>query len=303
MSHHHDHGTNTYGRAFAIGIGLNLAYVIVEFLYGRTAHSLALVADAGHNLSDVLGLVLAWGASLLAQRQPSQRRTYGLRRSSILAALINAVVLLLSIGAIGWEALQRLNATTPVASQTVIIVAAAGIVINALTAALFMAGRHGDLNIRGAFLHMAADAGIALGVVLAGVVMLATGWLWLDPVVSLLIVAVILGGTWGLLRDAVNLALDGVPVGIEVAAVKGYLRSLPGVLDVHDMHIWAMSTTETALTAHLMIQPEVPRGDGLLVAATQALHDRFGIEHATLQVETCELDRHCACSLGSGEKA
>ena len=248
MAHHHDHNVRSYGGAFAIGVVLNLGYVIMELLYGRSAHSLALVADAGHNLSDVLGLLLAWGASLLAQREPSQRRTYGLRRSSILAALVNAVVLLLSVGAIGWEALQRLRTTLPVASTTVIWVAALGIVINIFTAALFLTGREGDLNVRAAFLHMSADAGIAFGVVLAGFAMLMTGRLWLDPVVSLLIVAVILWSTWGLLRDAVNLALDGVPVGIEVADVQSYLRGLPGVLDVHDMHIWAMSTTETALT-------------------------------------------------------
>jgi cobalt-zinc-cadmium efflux system protein len=249
----HGHDTTHYDQAFAVGVVLNLGFVVVEFIYGQLAHSLALVADAGHNLSDVLALLLAWGAAVLARRRPTPGRTYGLRRSSILAALVNAVVLLVAIGAIAWEAVRRFSAPTPVAEQTVIWVAAIGIVINAGTALLFLSGRRGDVNIRGAFLHMAADAGVSLGVVLAGVAILATGWWWLDPVVSLMIVVVILIGTWGLLRDAVNLALDAVPEGVDVHGVRQYLASLPKVVDVHDLHIWGMSTTETALTAHLVM--------------------------------------------------
>ena len=284
MAHHHDHGPANYSRAFAIGVVLNVAFVLVEAFYGYRAHSLALVADAGHNLSDVLSLVLAWGASILARRQPTARRTYGLRRSSILAALVNAVVLLIAVGAIAWEAIRRFSAPNPVAGGTVIWVAAVGIVINTVTALLFFSGRKGDMNIRGAFLHMAADAGVSLGVVLAGIAILATGWLWLDPLVSLVIVAVILVGTWGLLRDSVNLALDAVPEDIDVTRVKAYLMDLPGVDDVHDLHIWGMSTTETALTVHL-VMPDATDGDALLSRVCRELHDAFGIEHATLQVE------------------
>jgi cobalt-zinc-cadmium efflux system protein len=271
-----------------------VAFVIAELLYGRRAHSLALVADAGHNLSDVLSLGLAWGASILTRRQPSQRRTYGLRRSSILAAVINAVVLLIAIGAIAAEAIPRFAHPSPVAGTTVIWVAAVGIAINGGTAVLFMAGRTHDLNIRGAFLHMAADAGVSLGVVLAGLAMLATGWWWLDPVVSLIIAGVILISTWGLLRDSVNLALDAVPDEIDAHAVAGYLARLPGVVSVHDLHIWGMSTTETALTCHLVV-PTDGDSDALITRAARELHDRFGIEHTTLQVETGTAT--CACSL------
>ncbi len=282
--HGHSHAPASFGRAFAIGIALNAGFIVVEATFGILAHSLALVADAGHNLSDVLGLVLAWGASVLVRRRPTARRTYGLRRSSILAALFNAVFLLVAIGAIAWEALGRFRHPEPVAGGTVIWVALVGIAVNTATALLFMAGRKDDLNIRGAFLHMAADAGVSLGVVVAGLVILLTGWQWLDPVVSLAIVAVILVGTWGLLRDSVNLALDAVPEGIDTAAVTTYLAALPGVTEVHDLHIWAMSTTETALTAHLVI-PGIRDGDALLARVCAELHDRFGIEHATVQIE------------------
>lgn len=293
MAHNHEHGPQQYGRAFAIGVALNLAFVAAEFFFGRIAHSLALVADAGHNLSDVLGLVLAWGAGVLARRQPSQQRTYGLRRSSILAALINAVVLLAAIGAIAWEAIRRFGEPAEVAGSTVIWVAGIGIVINTVTALLFMAGRKDDLNIRGAFLHMAADAGVSLGVVVAGIVILFTGWLWLDPVISLLIVAVIFVGTWGLLRDSTNLALDAAPEGIDVDQVNTYLTKLPAVMSVHDLHIWGMSTTETALTAHL-VMPDGESGDGVLARAPQELHDTFGIEHITLQIESQAAARACS---------
>lgn len=282
--HGHSHGAANYGKAFAIGIILNTGFVIVEATFGFLSGSLALVADAGHNLSDVLGLLVAWGASVLVRRVPTPRRTYGLRRSSILAALANAVFLLIAIGAIAWEAVGRFSDPAPVAGATVVWVALIGIAINTATALLFLAGRKGDLNIRGAFLHMAADAGVSLGVVIAGLLIIATGWQWLDPVISLAIALVILVGTWGLLRDSVNMALDAVPEGIDADAVTTYLATLPGVAGIHDLHIWAMSTTETALTAHLVL-PTGGHEDALLARAGTELHDRFGIEHATLQIE------------------
>lgn len=291
-THGHDHGPVNYNRAFAIGTALNLGFVIIEAVYGVLAHSLALLADAGHNLSDVLGLVLAWGASILARRQPSSRYTYGLRRSSILIALLNAIILLLAMGGIAWEAIQRFSNPGPVAGGTVIGVAAIGIVINTATALMFISGSKSDLNIRGAFLHMAADAMVSLGVVLAGIAMIATGWLWFDPIVSLIIVAVVVVGTWQLLRDSLNLALDAVPEGIEPLAVRTYLAELPGVAQIHDLHIWAMSTTETALTAHLVIPTGYP-GDAFLARVCKELHDQFGIEHATLQVETGDPSHPC----------
>jgi cobalt-zinc-cadmium efflux system protein len=284
--HGHSHAPASFGRAFAIGVTLNLSYVVAEVVFGILSHSLALVADAGHNLGDVLGLALAWGASILVTRRPTLQRTYGLRRTSILAALVNAVVLLATIGAIAWEAVRRLQHPGAVAvdGTVVIWVAALGIAINGATALLFAAGRKGDLNIRGAFVHMAADAGLAAGVVVAGIAIVLTGWHWLDPVVSLVLVAVIFVGTWGLLKDSVNLALDAVPEGIDAETVQAYLAALPGVGEVHDLHIWGMSTTETALTAHLVI-PGLQDGDALLARVCAELHDRFGIEHATVQIE------------------
>jgi len=252
-----------------------------------------LFADAGHNLGDVLGLVLAWGASALARRPPTKRYTYGLRGSSILAALVNAVVLLLSMGAIAWEAIRRFNEPGPVSGGTVIWVAVVGIVINTVTALMFMSGRRGDLNIRAAFLHMAADAMVALGVVLAGIAILVTHWLWVDPVVSLILVIVVVVGTWQLLRDSVNLALDAIPEGIEPRAVQTYLAERPGVSQVHDLHIWAMSTTETALTVHLVMPKGYP-GDAFLSQVCNELHHHFGIEHSTIQVETGNLDHPCS---------
>ena len=286
----HSHAPSNFNRAFAVGIALNFGFVITETVFGILSHSLALLADAGHNMSDVLSLLLAWGASILSTRQPTHRRTYGLRRSSILASLINAVVLLLVIGAIAWEAVGRFSHPGLVVGGTVIWVAFVGILINAGTALLFMSGRKGDLNIRGAFLHMASDAGVSLGVVLVGFAILWTGWRWLDPAVSLAIVLVIFFGTWGLLKDSVNLALDGVPEDIHPPDVHAFLSELPNVAEVHDLHIWGMSTTETALTAHLVMpQGEGKQGDGntdaLLSRICRELHDRFGIAHATLQIE------------------
>ena len=291
-NHGHSHAPASYGRAFTIGVALNLGFVIVETVFGLLSNSLTLVADAGHNLSDVLALLLAWGASLLMRRRPTRRHTYGFRRSSILAALANAVLLLVAVGAIAWEAIHRLGNPGQVGGETVIWVAAVGIVINGATAFMFMSGRKEDLNIRGAFLHMVADAVVSLGVVIAGAIILLTGWEWLDPVMSLIIVAIILVSTWELLRDSINLALDAVPAGIDIAGITSYLLQLPGVVEVHDLHIWGMSTTETALTAHLVV-PTTVDTDALIARATDELHDRFNIEHTTLQMEHGDLASMC----------
>ena len=282
--HSHSHGPANYTRAFAIGIALNLAFVVAEAIYGLRANSLALLADAGHNFTDVLGLVLAWGAALLSKRLPTVRRTYGVRRFSILAALGNGILLFIAICALAWEALGRFRHPEPVASDIVMWVAAVGIAVNATTALLFASGRKGDVNIRGAFLHMAADAAVSAAVVVAGLVMRITGWGWVDPATSLLVVVVIAFGTWGLLRESIDLALDAVPRGVSPEEVEAYLRNLPGVRDVHDLHIWGMSTTEAALTAHL-IKPDLVDEDEFLRTLCKELHERFGIEHATLQIE------------------
>ncbi|MGD9508495.1 MAG: cation diffusion facilitator family transporter [Geminicoccaceae bacterium] len=285
--HGHDHGVPSHDRAFAIGIALNLIYVVFEVVFGVVSGSLALLADAGHNLSDVLGLALAWGAAWLSRRQPTARRTYGYRRSSILAALANAMLLLVAVGAIAWEALRRLQAPGPIDTGVVLWVAALGVVVNTGTALLFMRGRERDLNVHGAFLHMVADAAVTVGVIAAALLIAATGWLWLDPAISLVIGAVILIGTWGLLRDSVDLALDAVPRGIDPVAVEGFLAEQPGVCEVHDLHIWGMSTTETALTAHL-VRPGAAPDDGFLAQLRQELHARFDIDHATIQLEAGE---------------
>jgi cobalt-zinc-cadmium efflux system protein len=291
--HAHVHGPASFGMAFAVGIGLNLTFVAVEFTYGVIANSVTLIADAGHNLSDVLGLVIAWIAIVLTRRAPSSRYTYGLGGSSILAALFNAVLLLVAVGAIAWEAVLRLFHPEPVASGTVMIVAAVGILVNGVTAALFASGRKGDLNIRGAFLHMIADAAVSAGVVVAGLVILSTGWLWLDPLTSLVIVAVIVWGTWSLLRDSVAMSVDAVPASIDPQTVRSYLASCAGVAAVHDLHIWPLSTTENALTAHLVFPAGHPGDEFLLTAATE-LRQRFGIGHTTLQIEISE---QTACHL------
>ncbi|NVJ24650.1 cation transporter [Myxococcus sp. AM011] len=295
MSGSHSHAPASPGRAFAIGVTLNLGFVAVEATFGVISNSLALVADAGHNLSDVLGLMLAWGASILARRKPTARHTYGLRSSSILAALLNALLLLVAVGGIGWEAVQRVGEPAPVSSITIMVVAGLGIIINTATAMLFWKGRKDDLNIRGAFLHMAADAGVSLGVVLAGALIYFTGWAWLDPVVTLLIAVLIFWGTWGLLKDSVNLALQAVPRNIDIALVREQLNQVPGVIDVHDLHVWAMSTTEAALTAHLVFRG-TQLDDPLLDRLKRQLHDEFGIEHVTLQVEAGQLSNCCNLS-------
>ncbi|MDA8381813.1 MAG: cation diffusion facilitator family transporter [Betaproteobacteria bacterium] len=287
--HPHRHGETggahaQAARAFLVGIVLNGSFVVLEASFGILSHSLALIADAGHNLGDVLALALGWGAAALATRPPSPQFSYGLRSSSILAALANALILLLVTGAIGWAALLRLSAPQPVAGSTMIWVAAIGIVINGATALMFVAGRRTDLNIRAAFVHMAADALIALGVVVTGVVIRLTGWMLLDPVVSLVISALIVWGTWGVLREAANLALHGVPAGIELDAIRDFLVHLPGVAEVHDLHVWGMSTTETALTAHLVMPCGNPN-DTFINALAHALQERFSIGHATVQIE------------------
>jgi cobalt-zinc-cadmium efflux system protein len=289
----HVHAPASFGTAFAVGIALNLTFVAVEFVYGVLANSMALVADAGHNLSDVLSLAIAWIASVLARRPPSSRLTYGLGGSSIVAALFNAVLLLVAVGAIAWEAVLRLLHPEPVASGTVMIVAAVGIVINGATAWLFASGRKGDLNIRGAFLHMVADAAVSAGVVVAAAVILLTGWLWLDPLTSLVVVGLIVWGTWSLLRDSLAMSVSAVPAAIDPQAVRRYLDSRPGVVAVHDLHIWPMSTTETALTAHLVLPGGHP-GDEFLMQATSELKRRFGIGHTTLQIE---VSAETACRL------
>ncbi len=282
--HGHAHAPPNNNAAFAIGVALNLGFVAAEVAYGLSANSLALLSDAGHNLSDVFGLLIAWGAVHLGKSLPTKRRTYGLRRSSILAALVNAVVLLVVVGGITWEALQRFGNPEPIAAATVIWVAAAGIAVNGLTALLFMAGRKSDLNIKGAFLHMAGDAAISAGVVVSGIAMQATGWQWLDPTVSIVIGALIVWGTWGLLRESVNLAMDAVPEGVDLHAVEAHLAGLPGVRAVHDLHIWGMSTTEVALTVHLVMDA-LPGTDKFLAVTCQVLRDRFGIDHSTIQLE------------------
>ena len=290
--HGHSHAPKDFGKAFLIGIVLNAGFVAAEVVYGILGNSLALLADAGHNLSDVLGLLLAWGASVLVRRAPTNRYTYGLRSTSILAALANAALLLLVTGAIAWEAILRFRDPSKVQGMTVIVVAAIGVMINLATAMLFMAGRKGDLNVRAAFQHMAGDAAIALGVVVAGFAILYTGWHWLDPVVSLVIAALVIVGTWGLLRDSVALTLDAVPAGIDIDEVRSYLAAVPGVFEVHDLHIWAMSTTETALTAHLVFPDGFP-GDATRNEICAELRARFAIHHSTIQIETADDGQIC----------
>jgi cobalt-zinc-cadmium efflux system protein len=283
--HTHGHAPANFDRAFAIGILLNSVFVLVEAGFGLWSGSMALIADAGHNLSDVMSLLIAWMANWMARKPPSARYTYGYKSSSILAALANAGLLLVAIGAILFETVNRLFDPAPVQGWTMVIVAGVGIVVNTATALLFVRGRKDDLNIRGAFLHMAADALVSVGVVIAGVVILLTGAMWVDPATSLVIVAVIGVGTWGLLKDSVKMGLQAVPEKIDEAAVRAYLTSLPGVEAMHDLHIWPMSTTETALTVHLVMPGGHP-GDEFLHALAQELEHRFSIEHATVQVET-----------------
>lgn len=294
QGHGHSHAPADFGRAFLIGIILNTVFVVVEAVFGFMSGSMALVADAGHNLSDVLSLIIAWAAAVAAKKPPSARFTYGLKSSTILAALANAMLLLVAIGAILFETVQRLLDPAPVEGWTMIVVAGIGIVINTATALLFLRGRKDDLNIRGAFLHMAADALVSVGVVVAGAVILLTGALWVDPVTSLAIVAVIAWGTWGLAKNSLKMGLLAVPEGVDEGAVRGYLSGLEGVTAVHDLHIWPMSTTETALTAHL-VMPGGHRGDALLREIAHELEHHHGIGHVTVQIEQARENCEAGC--------
>lgn len=288
----HTHNLTNYNKAFIIGIILNVIYILVEVFYGLLINSMALLADAGHNFSDVLGLLLAWGAAYLAKTAANEKRTYGFRKATILAALFNAILLMIAVGAISIEAIRKLILPEPVQGATMMVVAGIGVIINAVTAFLFMKGRNSDLNIKGAFMHMAADAGVSFGVVIAGLVIIYTNWLWIDPTISLIIVLVITIGTWGLLKDSFHLTMDAVPKEINLKDVGDYLKSLEGVKEVHDLHIWAMSTTETALTAHLVI-PEETKDDYFLKKICGELHSKFGIEHSTIQIEKSAQSANC----------
>ena len=295
--HGHSHAPKNFNRAFAIGIALNISFVLIEGFFGWKVNSLALLADAGHNLSDVAGLLLAWVAAMAGRLRPDHRHTYGWQRASILAAFVNAVLLLVAMGALAWEAIQRLQSTAATQGVTIIAVAAAGVLINGVTAALFMSGSKSDLNIRGAFLHMAADALVSLGVVVAGILYLWQGWAWLDPVVSLIIAGVIVFGTWSLFRQSVHLLFDGVPESVDLAELDHWLLNLDGVVAVHDLHVWAMSTYDNAMTVHLVMPAGHP-GDDFYQEVAKGLHDRFGISHPTLQIETTDIEHGCARPLG-----
>ncbi len=299
VNHHHHHASPDYNRAFAAGVVLNVVFVVIEAFYGVISDSLALLTDAGHNLSDVLGLLLAWGAVILAKKRPSIRRTYGFSRATIIASLFSGLLLMGAVGAIGWEAANRLMEPPEPAGKTMMIVAAIGVLVNTVTALFFLSGKDHDLNIRGAFLHMAADAVVSLGVVASGALIMFYGLNWIDPVISLVIAAVIFLSTWGLLRDSLNLAVDAVPRSVDPDAVRDYLSGLPGVVHMHDLHIWPMSTTDTAMTAHLVMNT-LPDSDHFLNEVAQRLSDSYSINHATIQLErqdseiVCHQSVHCA---------
>ncbi|MDD1619546.1 MAG: cation diffusion facilitator family transporter [Methylococcaceae bacterium] len=299
--HHHHPSPKSQGRVFIMTIVLNMLFVIIEFAYGFITNSTALIADAGHNISDVLGLMLAWGAVILTRKAPSKRYTYGLRSTSIMAAVANAMLLLIACGAIAMEAIDRFSQPPAVAGLTVSIVAAVGIVINGLSAWLLMRGSKEDLNIRGAYLHMAADAAVSLAVVIAGVAMFYTGWYMIDPIISLVIVIVIVVGTWSLLRDSMQLALSAVPANIDALAIDAYLRQLVGVTEIHDLHIWGLSTTESALTVHL-VMPNGHPGDNFMDEIVQTLEERFFVHHSTLQIEQGTTNHSCSLSATRKER-
>ena len=298
----HSHAPASFGKAFAVGVALNAAFVVLDVVFGVLGHSVALLADAGHNLSDALGLGVAWAAVILAKRRPTRRFTYGLGGTSILAALFNAVFLLVVTGGLTWEAVQRFLAPEPVAGKTVMIVAACGIVLNGVCAWLFSSGSKGDLNVRGAFLHMAADALVSVGVVVGGFIILFTGWQWVDPVMTLAINAVIVAGTWSLLTGSIKMSLNAVPSGIDMGQVRTFLLGLPGVKDIHDLHVWSLSTTETALTCHLVV-PDGHPGDDFMDRAAGELNERFGIGHVTLQPEQAPSAAHLAAMHNTEGKA
>jgi len=298
--HHHHHSRPDYNRAFAVGVALNIAFVVVEVVYGVMAESLALITDAGHNLSDVMGLLLAWGASYLAGKQPSVRRTYGYSRATILASMFSGLLLLAAVSVICWEAVNRFIAPHEPVGRTIMTVAGIGVVVNAVTAWFFVSGKDHDLNIRGAYLHMAADALVSLGVVVSGFVIWQFGLNWFDPLSSLLIAGVIFWSTWGLLRDSLNLAIDAVPRHMDPVEVREWLSAQPGVEGMHDLHIWPMSTTETALTAHLLMS-EPPRDDEFLHQLAMELEKRFRISHATIQIERGDGDHPCMQSHNCAE--
>lgn len=281
---HHDHVDAGHGRALAIGVALNIVYVAIEAGYGLAIGSLALLSDAGHNLSDVVGLLLAWGGLALARVTPTHRRTYGWRGATILASLLNAMLLLVAVGGIGWEAVRRFSTPTEIGGMQIVVVASIGVVINTVTALLLMSGRKGDLNMRGAFLHMAADAGVSVGVVIAGLAIYFTGRTWIDPAVSLVVAAAIFLSTWGLLKESINMAMQATPEGIDPTEVEDYFASLSGITAVHDLHVWAIGTTEFALSVHL-IKPRVEDEDALLREMSRDVHQRFNIQHATFQIE------------------
>ena len=300
VDHHHHLAPPDYSRAFAAGVILNLGFVVIEAAYGFMSDSLALITDAGHNLSDVLGLLLAWGAAVLARKRPSPRRTYGFSRATIIASLLSGLLLMGAVGAIGWEAVQRLVEPPQPSGKIIMIVAAVGVVINTVTALFFFSGKDHDLNIRGAFLHMAADAAVSLGVVLSGALILFWGLNWVDPVISLVIAAAIFLSTWGLLRDSLNLAVDAVPRNVDPDAVRAYLSGLPGVRALHDLHIWPMSTTDTALTAHLVMEA-FPDSDRFLNDVARELESRFAINHPTIQLERHDSGVICHQSLNCAD--
>ncbi|MBU1100206.1 MAG: cation diffusion facilitator family transporter [Bacteroidetes bacterium] len=296
MGHDHSHGHNhapaDFNKAFIIGIALNSSYILIEVIYGLSFNSLALLADAGHNLSDVLGLLIAWGASYLVMKKPTESHTYGFKKSSILAAFVNSLILLVAIGGIVWEAIGRFSDPQPIEGSVVMIVAGIGVIINTFTALLFLRGKENDINIKGAFLHMAADAAISLGVVIVGFLIMKTGILWLDPLVSIIIAIVIFFGTWSLLKESTNMALDAIPRSIDRAEVEKFLNSIEGVEEVHDLHIWAMSTTETALTAHL-VMPNGELNDDFTSNVADELKHKHRISHATLQIENGNGTENC----------
>ena len=298
--HGHSHAPKNFNRAFAIGIALNMAFVAIEAWYGWKINSLALLADAGHNLSDVAGLVLAWGGALAGRLRPDARHTYGWQRASMLAAFLNALLLLVAMGSLAWEAIGRLGTPESTEGWTIIAVASVGIVVNTATALLFMRGRQGDLNIRGAFLHMAADALVSLGVVIGGALYLWRGWAWIDPVMSLAIAVVIVLGTWNLFKQSLHMLFDGVPEQLDLAKVRQLLLGLSGVADVHDLHVWAMGTSQTALTAHLVLSGAGADGDAVLHEAEHELHEHFNIRHVTVQLESAAYARRCALRTGAG---